>query len=204
LANVAPILREGADWFAAIGTAGSAGTKVFSLTGHVRRGGLVEVPMGTSLTTVVLEMGEGAPEGSAVKAVQTGGPSGGCVPADRLDTPLDYESLQALGTIMGSGGMVVLDQSTDMVALAAYFMAFCREESCGKCVPCRAGTVQLHGLLERILSGSASRADLDQLETLGAMVMGTSLCGLGQSAPKPMLSTLRYFRGDYLARLEAP
>ena len=203
-ANVAPILREGADWFAAIGTAGSSGTKVFSLTGHVRRGGLVEVPMGTSLATVVLEMGEGSPHGSAVKAVQTGGPSGGCVPADRLDTPLDYESLQSLGTIMGSGGMVVLDQGTDMVALAAYFMAFCREESCGKCVPCRAGTVQLHGLLEKILAGQASQADLDQLETLGAMVMDTSLCGLGQSAPKPMLSTLRYFRGDYLARLEAP
>ncbi|MCT0198339.1 SLBB domain-containing protein [Synechococcus sp. CS-1325] len=200
-ANVVPILREGADWFAAIGTAGSKGTKVFSLTGNVRRGGLVEVPMGTSLATIVAEMGEGTPDGSGIKAVQTGGPSGGCVPAAHLDTPVDYESLQALGTIMGSGGMVVIDHATDMVALAAFFMAFCREESCGKCVPCRAGTVQLHALLQKHLAGEASAADLAQLEALCHMVKDTSLCGLGQSAPKPVLSTLRFFRGEYEARL---
>ncbi|MCT0210693.1 MAG: NADH-quinone oxidoreductase subunit L [Cyanobium sp.] len=202
-ANVVPILREGADWFTAIGTAGSTGTKVFSLTGNVRRGGLVEVPMGTSLATIVVEMGEGTPDGAGIKAVQTGGPSGGCVPAAHLDTPVDYESLQALGTIMGSGGMVVLDHATDMVALAAFFMAFCREESCGKCVPCRAGTVQLHGLLQKHLAGEATAADLSQLEALCHMVRDTSLCGLGQSAPKPVLSTLRFFRGEYEARLRS-
>jgi bidirectional [NiFe] hydrogenase diaphorase subunit len=162
---------------------------------------LVEVPMGTSLATIVVEMGEGAPDGAGIKAVQTGGPSGGCVPAAHLDTPVDYESLQALGTIMGSGGMVVLDHATDMVALAAFFMAFCREESCGKCVPCRAGTVQLHGLLQKHLAGEATAADLSQLEALCHMVRDTSLCGLGQSAPKPVLSTLRFFRGEYEARL---
>ena len=201
-ANVVPILREGAEWFAAIGTEGSKGTKVFCLTGKVRRGGLVEVPMGTSLATIVSEMGEGCPDGAGLKAVQTGGPSGGCVPASLLHTSVDYESLQALGTIMGSGGMVVMDHSTDMVAIAAFFMAFCRDESCGKCVPCRAGTVQLHGLLQKHLAGDATAADLAQLEALCPMVAETSLCGLGQSAPKPVLSTLRYFREEYLARLK--
>ena len=202
LANVVPILREGAEWFAAIGTEGSKGTKVFCLTGKVRRGGLVEVPMGTSLATIVSEMGEGCPDGAGLKAVQTGGPSGGCVPASLLHTSVDYESLQALGTIMGSGGMVVMDHSTDMVAIAAFFMAFCRDESCGKCVPCRAGTVQLHGLLQKHLAGDATAADLAQLEALCPMVAETSLCGLGQSAPKPVLSTLRYFREEYVARLK--
>lgn len=201
-ANVVPILREGAAWFAAIGTAGSKGTKVFCLTGNVRRGGLVEVPMGTSLTTIVTEMGEGCPDGAAIKAVQTGGPSGGCVPASLLDTSVDYESLQELGTIMGSGGMVVMDHNTDMVGIAAFFMAFCRDESCGKCVPCRAGTVQLHGLLLKHLAGDATVKDLAQLEALCPMVVDTSLCGLGQNAPKPVLSTLRFFRDEYLARLK--
>ncbi len=201
-ANVVPILREGADWYAAIGTPSSSGTKVFSLTGDIRRGGLVEVPMGTSLATIVYEMGEGAPEGATVKAVQTGGPSGGCVPADRLDTPVDFESLQELGTIMGSGGMVVMDHTTDMVGIATFFMGFCREESCGKCVPCRAGTVQLHALLQKHRDGEARSEDLARLEALCTMVAETSLCGLGQSAPKPVLSTLRYFRQEYLARLK--
>ena len=201
-ANVVPILREGAAWFAAIGTAGSKGTKVFCLTGNVRRGGLVEVPMGTSLATIVTEMGEGCPDGAAIKAVQTGGPSGGCVPASLLDTSVDYESLQELGTIMGSGGMVVMDHNTDMVGIAAFFMAFCRDESCGKCVPCRAGTVQLHGLLLKHLAGDATAKDLAQLEALCPMVVDTSLCGLGQNAPKPVLSTLRFFRDEYLARLK--
>ncbi len=200
-ANVVPILREGADWFAAIGTPTSAGTKVFSLTGHVRLAGVLEVPMGTPLATVVEQMGGGAPGGVPIKAVQTGGPSGGCVPAARLDTPVDYESLKELGTIMGSGGMVVLDETTDMVDLAAFFMGFCREESCGKCVPCRAGTVQLHDLLRKHLEGRAGAADLEQLESLCHMVADTSLCGLGQSAPRPVLSALRHFRGDFLALL---
>ncbi|MCP9848826.1 NuoF family protein [Cyanobium sp. Morenito 9A2] len=201
-ANVVPILREGADWFAAIGTPTSAGTKVFSLTGHVRLAGVLEVPMGTPLATVVEQMGGGAPGGVPIKAVQTGGPSGGCVPAKHLDTPVDYESLKELGTIMGSGGMVVLDATTDMVDLAAFFMGFCREESCGKCVPCRAGTVQLHDLLRKHLERRATAADLEQLESLCHMVADTSLCGLGQSAPRPVLSALRHFRGDFLALLQ--
>lgn len=157
--------------------------------------------MGTPIATIVETMGGGAPDGHAIKAVQTGGPSGGCVPANRLDTPVDYESLQELGSIMGSGGMVVMDDSTSMVDVACFFMAFCREESCGKCIPCRSGTVQLHLLLQKHLAGEADAADLAQLESLCHMVKDTSLCGLGQSAPKPVLSTLRHFRGDYLALL---
>lgn len=201
-ANVVPILREGADWFAAIGTASSAGTKVFSLTGDVRFAGVIEVPMGTPLATIALEMGGGAPDGARIKAVQTGGPSGGCVPAEHFATPVDYESLKDLGTIMGSGGMVVLDETADMVDIAAYFMAFCREESCGKCVPCRAGTVQLHELLRKHLERRATAADLTQLESLCSMVAATSLCGLGQNAPSPVLSTLRHFRAEYVALLQ--
>lgn len=198
-ANVPTILRRGAEWFAGIGTAGSKGTKVFALAGKVRRSGLVEVPMGTTLRTIVEEIGGGAPGGATIKAVQTGGPSGGCIPADALDTPVDYESLQALGSIMGSGGMIVMDEQTSMVGIARYFMGFCRDESCGKCIPCRAGTVQLHRILERIEAGRATRADLDRLETLADVVKQTSLCGLGQSAPNPVLSTLRHFRHEYLA-----
>ena len=197
LANVPVLLALGPEAY-------RPGTKVFSLTGHVRRSGVLEVPMGTSLRTIVETMGGGAPPGRTVKAVQTGGPSGGCVPASALDTPVDYESLQALGTIMGSGGMVVLDDTTNMVDIAAFFMAFCREESCGKCVPCRAGTVQLEQLLRRLLAGHCSADDLAQLEMLCHMVQDASLCGLGQSAPKPVLSTLRHFRGDYIALLTAP
>lgn len=202
-ANVVPILREGADWFAAIGTATSAGTKVFSLTGDLRHSGVIEVPMGTPLRTIVEEMGGGAPEGGRIKAVLTGGPAGGCVPAAHLDTPVDYESLRALGTILGSGGMVVLDETADMVDIAAFFMGFCREESCGQCVPCRAGTVQLHELLRKHLERRATAADLAQLEALCRMVAATSLCGLGQNAPSPVLSTLRHFRAEYVDRLQA-
>ncbi|MCP9792156.1 NuoF family protein [Vulcanococcus limneticus] len=200
-ASVPPLLAIGAEAYAAIGTTNSGGTKVFSLTGDVRLAGVLEVPMGTPIATIVETMGGGAPDGHAIKAVQTGGPSGGCVPANRLDTPVDYESLQELGSIMGSGGMVVMDDSTSMVDVACFFMAFCREESCGKCIPCRSGTVQLHLLLQKHLAGEADAADLAQLESLCHMVKDTSLCGLGQSAPKPVLSTLRHFRGDYLALL---
>jgi bidirectional [NiFe] hydrogenase diaphorase subunit len=199
-ANVPVIIRRGAEWYASIGTARSKGTKVFSLSGAVRNSGLVEVPMGTTLRQVVEVMGD-APAGK-VKAVQTGGPSGGCVPAEHLDTPVDYESLQALGSIMGSGGMVVLDDSTGMVDVARFFMEFCAEESCGKCVPCRVGTVQMHHLLDRIATGNGTRADLARLEALLPVVREASLCGLGQSAPNPVLSTLRHFRHEYEALLK--
>jgi bidirectional [NiFe] hydrogenase diaphorase subunit len=203
-ANIPVILREGADWFARIGTEQSKGTKVFALAGNIRRAGLVEVPMGVPLREIVDRIGGGPPEGSTVKAVQTGGPSGGCIPAELLDTPVDYESLKALGSIMGSGGMVVMDQHDDMVGVARYFMKFCMDESCGKCVPCRAGTVQLYRLLDRIERGDATRDDLTTLEELCDLVQHASLCGLGQSAPNPVLSTLRFFRHEYESRLMAP
>jgi bidirectional [NiFe] hydrogenase diaphorase subunit len=201
-ANVPAILRRGADWFASIGTEKSKGTKVFCLTGKVVNTGLVEVPLGTPLRTIVEDIGGGAPDGGTIKAVQTGGPSGGCVPAELFDTLVDYESLARLGSIMGSGGMIVLGQDNSMVDVARYFMQFCMEESCGKCVPCRAGTVQLYRLLTRILQGTAGEEDVRQLEALCDMVKHTSLCGLGQAAPNPTLSTLRYFRHEYEALLK--
>ena len=209
LATVPVILGMGGEAYAAIGSTRSPGTKVFALSGAVRHTGLVEVPMGTSLRTIVETIGGGAldqpgvPGGGALKAVQTGGPSGGCIPADHLDTPVDYESLRSLGAMMGSGGMVVIDSGTAMPELAHHFMAFSVSESCGKCVPCRAGTVQLEALLERFLEGRAQPADLGRLEALCAMVRDTSLCGLGQAAPSPVLSTLRWFRGEYEAGLAA-
>ncbi|NJM61887.1 MAG: NADH-quinone oxidoreductase subunit L [Oscillatoriales cyanobacterium RU_3_3] len=197
-ANISPIIRKGADWFASIGTEKSKGTKVFALAGKVRNTGLIEVPMGTTLRQIIEEMGGGVPDGDTAKAVQTGGPSGGCIPASAFDTPVDYESLTQLGSIMGSGGMIVMDRNTNMVDVAQYFMEFCRDESCGKCVPCRAGTVQLHQLLTKIRAGKATPSDLALLEKLCDMVKHTSLCGLGQSAPNPVLSTLKYFRDEYL------
>jgi bidirectional [NiFe] hydrogenase diaphorase subunit len=196
-ANIAPIINKGAEWFANIGTAKSKGTKVFALAGKIRYTGLIEVPMGMSLRELVEDLGGGAPDGGTIKAVQTGGPSGGCIPANLLDTPVDYESLQALGSIMGSGGMIVMDQTTNMVEVAKYFMEFCMDESCGKCIPCRAGTVQMFRLLGRIVAGDASQSEVKQLESLCDMVKHTSLCGLGQAAPNPVLSTLRYFRQEY-------
>jgi bidirectional [NiFe] hydrogenase diaphorase subunit len=196
-ANVPPILRRGAEWFAAIGTEKSKGTKVFALAGKIRNTGLIEVPMGTPLRVIVEEMGGGAPDDRKIKAVQTGGPSGGCIPAEHLDTPVDYESLTQLGSIMGSGGMIVMDDSTRMVDVARYFMEFCVDESCGKCIPCRAGTVQMLRLLEKILARQATARDLAKLEELCDMVKHTSLCGLGQTAPNPTLSTLRFFRREY-------
>ncbi len=192
-ANVPPILRKGAEWFAGIGTEKSKGTKVFALAGKITNTGLIEVPMGTPLRQIVEEMGGGAPDGGKIKAVQTGGPSGGCIPADALDTPVDYDSLTKLGSIMGSGGMIVMDDTTKMVDVARFFMEFCMDESCGKCIPCRAGTVQMLHLLEKILNRQATARDLAKLEELCDMVKNTSLCGLGQTAPNPMLSTLRYF-----------
>ena len=204
LAAVPAILREGGDWYAAMGTAGSKGTKVFALSGAVAHPGLVEVPMGTPLRTVVVAMGGGVPDGSAIKAVQTGGPSGGCIPAHLLDTPVDYESLLALGSMMGSGGLVVMGETTSMPGVARHFMRFSVNESCGKCVPCRAGTVQLLQLLDRVVDRQATSADLEQLEHLCQMVRRTSLCGLGQAAPNPVLSTLRHFRHEYEAACRLP
>ncbi|MDZ8054374.1 MAG: NADH-ubiquinone oxidoreductase-F iron-sulfur binding region domain-containing protein [Aulosira sp. ZfuVER01] len=201
-ANISPIIRKGADWFASIGTEKSKGTKVFALAGKIRNTGLIEVPMGTPLHRIVEEMGGGVPDGGVVKAVQTGGPSGGCIPASAFDSPVDYESLTQLGSMMGSGGMIVMDDSTNMVDVARFFMEFCMDESCGKCIPCRVGTVQLHQLLTKIRSGKASMADLELLEELCDMVKHTSLCGLGQSAPNPVFSTLRYFRDEYLALIQ--
>lgn len=196
-ACVVPIIREGPEWFAGIGTAGSTGTKVFALTGNIYNTGLIEVPMGTTLRTITAEMGGGAPGGRSVKAVQTGGPSGGCIPASLFDTPVDFESLARIGSIMGSGGLVVMDDETSMVDVAHFYMEFCKDESCGKCIPCRVGTVQMHHLLGRIRDGVATQADLRQLQDLCTMVKQTSLCGLGQSAPNPVLSTLRYFPEEY-------
>ncbi len=201
LANVSAIFRRGADWFAGIGTEKSKGTKVFALAGKIKKTGLIEVPMGTPLRTIVESMGGGAPDGRRIKAVQTGGPSGGCIPEQHLDTPVDYESLGRLGSIMGSGGMIVMDEGTNMVDVARFFMEFCMDESCGKCVPCRAGTVQMHHLLDKIVRRKATAQDLIRLEELCDMVKNTSLCGLGQTAPNPTLSTLRFFRSEYEALL---
>ena len=200
--NIAPIIRKGADWFAGIGTEKSKGTKVFALAGKISNTGLIEVPMGTTLRKIVEQMGGGAPDGGKIKAVQTGGPSGGCIPAEALDTPVDYDSLTKLGSIMGSGGMIVMDDSTRMVDVARFFMEFCMDESCGKCIPCRAGTVQMHHLLTKILNRKATARDLQRLEELCDMVRNTSLCGLGQTAPNPVLSTLRFFRNEYTDLLQ--
>jgi bidirectional [NiFe] hydrogenase diaphorase subunit len=202
LASVAPIVRNGGSWYAGIGTERSRGTKVFALAGRVRNTGLIEVPMGTTLRQIIFDIGGGIVDGGRFKAVQTGGPSGGCIPEEHLDLPVDYESLAGLGSIMGSGGMIVMDQTSCMVDVARYFMSFCRDESCGKCIPCRVGTVQLHDLLDGMCRGEATTADLDTLERLGDMVKSTSLCGLGQSAPNPVFSTLRFFRDEYLAHVE--
>ena len=201
-ANIAPILRNGADWFSAIGTEKSKGTKVFALAGRIHNTGLIEVPMGITLREIIDEIGGGIPDGKRFKAVQTGGPSGGCIPEQLLDSPVDYESLARIGSIMGSGGMIVMDETSSMVDVAKYFMEFCMSESCGKCVPCRTGTRQMHSLLEKITEGEATAADLALLEELCDLVRNTSLCGLGQSAPNPVLTTLRYFREEFESKLK--
>jgi bidirectional [NiFe] hydrogenase diaphorase subunit len=202
-ANVAPIIRNGSAWFAGIGTTKSAGTKVFALAGKINRTGLVEVPMGIPLRKIIFDIGGGTPEGTEFKAAQTGGPSGGCIPKEHLDLPVDYESLQTVGSIMGSGGMIVMDNTSDMVDVAKYFMEFCMDESCGKCVPCRVGTKHIHTLLERITKGEATGEDFELLKELCMMVKETSLCGLGQSAPNPVLSTIRFFKEEYTSKLKA-
>ena len=201
-ANVAPIIRHGGDWYASIGTEKSKGTKVFALAGRVQNTGLVEVPMGISLREMVYEIGGGIPDGRKFKAVQTGGPSGGCLPEECLDMPVDYESLARAGSIMGSGGMIVMDESSCMVDVAKYFMDFCMSESCGKCIPCRVGTYQMHRILTAIGNLAATPQDLKMLEGLCDLLKHTSLCGLGQSAPNPVVSTLRSFGEEYRAHIE--
>jgi NADH-quinone oxidoreductase subunit F len=196
------ILRHGAAAFAALGTETSKGTKVFALTGKVVRGGLIEVPMGVTLREIVEEIGGGVPDGRRLKAVQVGGPSGGCIPAEQADTPIDYDALASVGTIMGSGGLVVLDDRDCMVDIARYFLEFTQDQSCGKCTFCRVGTKRIREILERLCSGQGRAGDLERLEELAEDVKQGSLCGLGQTAPNPVLTTLRYFRDEYLAHLE--
>lgn len=203
-ANIAPIVNRGSEWFAAIGTPKSTGTKVFALAGNIKNTGLIEVPMGIPLRKIIFDIGGGTSNNTEFKAAQTGGPSGGCIPKEFLDLPVDYESLATVGSIMGSGGMIVMDSTSNMVHVARYFMEFCMDESCGKCIPCRVGTVHIHGLLDKIASGKATKDDLALLEELCQTVTRTSLCGLGQSAPNPVLSTLRYFRDEYERLLVEP
>lgn len=200
-ANVPQIILKGADWFAGIGTEKSKGTKVFALAGKINNTGLLEIPMGTTLREAIYEVGGGIPNGKAFKAVQTGGPSGGCIPAEHLDTPIDYDNLIELGSMMGSGGMIVLDEDNCMVDVARFFLDFTEEESCGKCTPCREGTKRMHELLDKIVEGKGSMADITKLETLATTIKSASLCGLGQTAPNPVLSTLLYFRHEYEAHV---
>ncbi|RNC71438.1 MAG: NADH-quinone oxidoreductase subunit L [Desulfuromonadales bacterium] len=201
LATVPAIVGNGAAWYASHGTARSKGTKVYALAGQVETAGLIEVPMGTTLREVVFDIGGGIPTGRRFKAAQSGGPSGGCIPGAHLDTPLDYESMEKIGTIMGSGGLIIMDETSCMPDVASFFLDFCRDESCGKCVSCRVGTVEMHRLLRRITSGTASMDDLAKLEELCELVSATSLCGLGMTAPNPVVSTLRYFRDEYEAHI---
>ncbi|GAB4518935.1 MAG: NADH-quinone oxidoreductase subunit NuoF [Anaerolineae bacterium] len=196
-AYVPSILRRGADWFASIGTERSKGTAVFALTGKVRRTGLIEVPMGITLREIIEDIGGGVPDGKAFKAVQTGGPLGGCLPASQLDTPVDYDSLQAAGAVMGSGGMIVVDEDTCMVEFARFFLDFAAAESCGKCIPCSIGGTRLLEILDRILEGKGTMEDLDRIQEIAHNMQMGSLCGLGQLAPSPVLSVLRYFRHEF-------
>lgn len=203
MANVPSIIKKGADWYASIGTEKSKGTKVFALTGQLRNTGLIEVPMGITLREIVYDIGGGVADGHEFKAAQTGGPSGGCIPVTHLDHPVDYESLAALGSIMGSGGLVIIDDTTRMPDFARFFMDFCVDESCGKCVPCRVGTVKIRSMLDKLIAGAGVPEDLVKLEKLCGLVKTASLCGLGQSAPNPVLSTLNYFKDEYVALLDA-
>ena len=200
-ANVAQIILKGADWFASMGTEKSKGTKVFALGGKINNTGLVEVPMGTPLRTIIYDIGGGIPNGKKFKAVQTGGPSGGCLPAQLLDTPVDYDNLIAAGSMMGSGGMIVMDEDNCMVDIARFFLDFTVDESCGKCTPCRVGTRRMLEILERIVNGKGEEGDIERLEELANTIKSTALCGLGQTAPNPVLSTLKFFRSEYEAHI---
>jgi NADH:ubiquinone oxidoreductase subunit F (NADH-binding) len=202
LANIPVIITRGGSWFAKIGTEMSKGTKVFAITGKINNSGLVEVPMGTTLRDIIFNIGGGIADGKAFKAVQTGGPSGGVITADYLDTPIDYEHLKELGSIMGSGGMIVMDETDCMVDVAKFYLEFTVEESCGKCAPCRIGGRKLHDILTRISAGQGAMEDLDKMDEIGAAMKRASLCGLGQTAPNPVLSTMNYFRSEYRAHIE--
>ncbi|MBQ7745550.1 MAG: NADH-quinone oxidoreductase subunit NuoF [Ruminococcus sp.] len=200
-ANIAQIILKGADWFASMGTEKSKGTKVFALGGKINHTGLVEIPMGTTLREIVFEIGGGIPNGKKFKAAQTGGPSGGCIPEEHLDIPIDYDNLLAIGSMMGSGGLIVMDETTCMVDIAKFFLEFTVDESCGKCTPCRIGTKRLLEMLDKITKGQGSLELIDEMEQLCHFIKANSLCGLGQTAPNPVLSTLRYFRDEYVAHV---
>ena len=200
-ANVAQIILNGAEWFASMGTEKSKGTKVFALGGKIKNTGLVEVPMGTTLREIVEEIGGGIPNGKKFKAAQTGGPSGGCIPAEHLDVPIDYDNLIAIGSMMGSGGLIVMDEDNCMVDIAKFFLEFTVDESCGKCTPCRIGTKRLYEMLDKITKGQGTLEDLDKMEELCYYIKDNALCGLGQTAPNPVLSTLRYFKDEYIAHV---
>ena len=200
-ANIPAIVEKGGAWFASIGAPASPGTKVFAVAGRIVRTGLVEVPIGTPLRTILFDLGGGVPPGYEFKAAQTGGPAGGCIPTQYLDLPMDYDSLTRIGTLMGSGGLIVMDTSSCMVDVARFFMEFCMDESCGKCIPCRAGTVQMHDILARMTRGEGVEDDFTMLEQLSGLLKETSLCGLGLAAPNPVLSTLRHFRSEYEAHV---
>lgn len=200
-ANIPQIILNGPAWFSSMGTEKSKGTKVFALGGKINNTGLVEIPMGTTLREIVYEIGGGIPDGKAFKAAQTGGPSGGCIPASHLDTPIDYDSLTAIGSMMGSGGLIIMDEDNCMVDVARYFLDFTVDESCGQCSPCRIGTKRMLEILERIVSGQGEEGDIEKLERLASNIKGSSLCGLGKSAPNPVLSTIKYFRDEYEAHI---
>lgn len=201
LANIAQIILKGPEWYASMGSEKSKGTKVFALGGKIKHTGLVEIPMGTSLRTIIEDIGGGVPNGKKFKAAQTGGPSGGCIPAQNLDVPIDYENLAAIGSIMGSGGLIIMDEDNCMVDIAKFFLNFTVDESCGKCTPCREGTRRMLEILERITSGAGVDGDIEKLEKLAETIKATALCGLGQTAPNPVLATIRYFRDEYEAHI---
>ena len=201
-ANIAQIILKGADWFSSMGTATSKGTKVFALGGKITNVGLVEIPMGTTLREIVEEIGGGIPNGKKFKAAQTGGPSGGCIPACHIDTPIDYDNLIALGSMMGSGGLIILDEDTCMVDISKFYLEFTVDESCGKCTPCRIGTRRLLQFLEKITSGKGEMEDIEKIEELALHMKSSSLCALGQSAPNPVLSTMKYFQDEYIAHIK--
>ncbi|MBQ8081980.1 MAG: 4Fe-4S binding protein, partial [Clostridia bacterium] len=201
-ANIPQIILKGSQWFASMGTEKSKGTKVFALGGKINNTGLVEIPMGTPLRKVIYDIGGGIPNGKKFKAVQTGGPSGGCIPAEHIDIPIEYDSLIQIGSMMGSGGMIVMDEDNCMVDIARFFLDFTVDESCGKCAPCRIGTRRMLEILNRIVEGKGEEGDIEKLESLGEAIKATALCGLGQTAPNPVLSTIRYFRDEYEAHIK--
>jgi len=200
-ANIPQIILKGADWFASMGTEKSKGTKVFALGGKIENTGLVEIPMGTTLREIIYDIGGGIPNGKKFKAAQTGGPSGGCIPVSLIDTPIDYDNLTAIGCMMGSGGLIVMDEDNCMVDIAKFFLDFTVDESCGKCAPCRIGTKRMMEILEKITDGNGTLEDIDKLEELAYYIKENSLCGLGQTAPNPVLATLKFFREEYIAHV---